>query len=1019
MKSGTWQGIIGAALLAWSVGAVGSAATSAPATGAEVVALPEWTAPAGGQAVAFTLDEAEPKFRIWGGRGTGVRHYFEELLPALFERTLEFDAGESPGELAWIFTGERGGFTLTLRAGQVEWSERHYDSPGYNAVAGGTPPRHPEWRSPPVIVPFTGAVRAVTVTLDHRLGLGVALNGREVMRRTYGADLSRHQVHLSKSQAAWRGRLWSPPRQEITIDVEPVRRHQTMLGFGGIATPTAYAQLSLEGKHQWWRMLCEFNLLVQREYPNGQRLHEAMDNWDRLADATPHYYGDNFPNGEISDFDYLRTLRRLGGSVWFEFWSLPPWVGREVEQYARAMVRYCEVSRQKAGAPPEIVGIQNEVEQTPEQWQRMTLALRRQLDAAGFGGVRIHLSDASQLRGGIKRAEAVRASPAAWAATDYAASHVYDYQKDFTDPDRYDAVLRQWRAAIGEKPFLSTEICVNDSRYQWPSYRLALTMGQLYHKNLVLADAVALAYCWTLLNVEQPSYGWTRSLCVPDPARGFGPVASSHQLRVFGAYSRRIHAGMTRVAASGETGEVLAAAFSDGRERQTMVLLNRSMRPQSVRVAWPGVRFTTVETVDPYRPNEARPIAGSEVVPVEPGAIVTLTTVPLLRGPADLTGDPARPVKDVITNGAAWKGGRAQLWPDVRRPKVESSFLYQPTTEWTYSHHQSIAFFRGRFHAIWSNGRQDEDAPGQRVLWATSPDGRAWTTPRPLVDSVVDANGVERVLTAAGFHEHAGTLVAYFGNYGPKKETTHLQAVTTTDGEHWSAVREMGVPVNPNHGPQRTASGRLIISGNISFPYTDDPSGLTGWRMTGIYPAAMAATIKDDPVSFKEVAQAQGWRAALCEGSFYQTDDGVLHLLLRDTTKTVVTRHLWLTESRDDGATWTTPVETAFSDTNAKFHCGRLPDGRFYYVGNPVGGGRTPLVLSLSRDGVHFDRHFILGETRYERRRAGESKGGEYGYPHTLIHAGGLYVIVSRQKEAVEVLRVALADLADREGGQR
>lgn len=69
----------------------------------------------------------------------------------------------------------------------------------------------------------------------------------------------------------------------------------------------------------------------------------------------------------------------------------------------------------------------------------------------------------------------------------------------------------------------------------------------------------------------------------------------------------------------------------------------------------------------------------------------------------------------------------------------------------------------------------------------------------------------------------------------PNKETTHLQTVTSRDGEHWSAVRDVGVPVNPNHGPQRTASGRLIIAGNISFPYTDDPSGLAGWRMTGIY----------------------------------------------------------------------------------------------------------------------------------------------------------------------------------------
>ncbi len=364
-----------------------------------------------------------------------------------------------------------------------------------------------------------------------------------------------------------------------------------------------------------------------------------------------------------------------------------------------------------------------------------------------------------------------------------------------------------------------------------------------------------------------------------------------------------------------------------------------------------------------------------------------------------------------ITNNAEWKNGKPVGLPGVKRPKVESVLIYQPTTGWTYSHHQSITFFKGRFYAIWSNGRQDEDAPGQRVLLASSADFKNWSTPRPLVDSVTDEKGVERVLTAAGFHQHDGTLVAYFGNYGPHKETTHLQAITTTDGEHWSVARESGIAINPNHPPQRTASGRLIISGNISFPWTDDPSGLTGWHMTGIYPASMATTIKDDPASFWQVAKNQGWNAALCEGSFYQTGDDVLHMLLRNAGRQHRQR-LWLTESRDNGVTWSAPVETDFSDTDAKFHFGRLPDGRFYYVGNPIGGGRTPLVLSLSRDGMKFEQHFILGDTHYEQRQKGRWKGGEYGYPHTLVHDGNLYVIVSRQKEAVEVLRVALSELA-------
>ncbi len=120
-----------------------------------------------------------------------------------------------------------------------------------------------------------------------------------------------------------------------------------------------------------------------------------------------------------------------------------------------------------------------------------------------------------------------------------------------------------------------------------------------------------------------------------------------------------------------------------------------------------------------------------------------------------------------------------------------------------------------------------------------------------------------------------------------------------------------------------------------------------------------------------------GWPAGLCEGSFYQTDDGVLHMLLR-TTGPGYAGKLWVTESRDDGTTWSSPVETGFTDNNTKFHFGRLPDGRFYYVGCPdpePRGARNPLVLSLSEDGVRFDRHFILADEEYVQRRPGQAQG--------------------------------------------
>ena len=123
---------------------------------------------------------------------------------------------------------------------------------------------------------------------------------------------------------------------------------------------------------------------------------------------------------------------------------------------------------------------------------------------------------------------------------------------------------------------------------------------------------------------------------------------------------------------------------------------------------------------------------------------------------------------------------------------------------------------------------------------------------------------------------------------------------------------------------------------------------------------------------------------------------------------------LWLTESNDDGATWSKPLETAFTDNDSKFHFGSLPDGIFYYVGIPDTlhhYARTPLVLSVSEDGKIFNKNYIIADEEYKLKQQGLWKGGQYGYPHTMIYDGYMYVIVSRQKEAIEVLRFALSQL--------
>lgn len=345
----------------------------------------------------------------------------------------------------------------------------------------------------------------------------------------------------------------------------------------------------------------------------------------------------------------------------------------------------------------------------------------------------------------------------------------------------------------------------------------------------------------------------------------------------------------------------------------------------------------------------------------------------------------------------------------VPKLTIERSMIYSPDKEWLYNHHASIIHFKDRFVAIWSNGMIDEDSPGQRVVYATSKDFKHWSALKTLA-TPGKVNDTLTVLTAAGLYQYKGTLVAYYGDYDKHRNNTHLWAKTSTDSEHWSEPLDMHLPVVPNHGPEVTNSRRLIISGNFTFPYTDDPRGLSGWKLSSFYPDSLYK--QDNPAMFYAPAAKSGL-PPLCEGSFFETDDKILHMLLRVTGKGWK-GHLWLTESEDNGKSWSRPVEAPFSDNDSKFHFGRLPDKRFYYVGIPDTlhhYDRNPLVLSLSADGKSFDKNYIIANELYHLKKEGLWKGGQYGYPHTIIYNGYMYVIISRQKEAIETLRFNLKQL--------
>jgi O-glycosyl hydrolase len=531
--------------------AVGLGASSWRGWTQQAVALPSPVAVGAARAQSFSFVSDGPKGPGWSRPDEIARVYFADQLPALFARTVVLN-GPVPrhGALRWIFTGPHAGFTVELTPSKVRVTQRYYDSTGLSSTGS-----FPERVVRDDEQQYTGEAKTLTVVLDSHLAVAVLVNGAEVLKQSCVFDVLRHQLEFAAPRTehlVLSGALLASPTQDAIVQVNPAVRHQTMLGFGGSPSIPTYERMSEEGKREYWTLLKRYNLLIDREYPMGSELKQDLSNREDLRDATPHYYGDNFPNGEVSDFAYNKKAQELGGAVIYEMWALPPWAteaydagGKPIldawnkavrtaakpEEYARIMVDYCRRARELTGSAPAILGVQNEVEQPPEVFAAMVTVLRRELDKAGFASVKIHMADASFMDVGTNRVRALERTPEAWAKVDFAAAHEYDFQEFMANPDLYDAKLRAMHEASAGKPFLATEICINNPQYQEPSYRIALNVAQLYQKNLTELDAEMLLYCWLLLDVEEPTFGGSRALLVPNKTDGYRPVASSFELR--------------------------------------------------------------------------------------------------------------------------------------------------------------------------------------------------------------------------------------------------------------------------------------------------------------------------------------------------------------------------------------------------------------------------------------------------------------------------------------------------------
>ena len=338
--------------------------------------------------------------------------------------------------------------------------------------------------------------------------------------------------------------------------------------------------------------------------------------------------------------------------------------------------------------------------------------------------------------------------------------------------------------------------------------------------------------------------------------------------------------------------------------------------------------------------------------------------------------------------------------------RAETVALWHPERgDYQYACHPSITYFGGRFFASSSSGRYNEDSPAQVSRFAISEDGRTWSEPR----SVMPTPAGRAIWTPGGFWIRDRVLwhldVRYTraryvsGEAHPGVCFEDLAA----EGFEWGGDDEGWIPrglalddIYINEAPRPLPNGNFLMTG-----------------VSGVHDALVAVGGRErfDDWRVSAVNRRARTGLLLTEPSWFLMKDGRIRLLLRDDGGS---RRIWTCESGDLGETWTDPVPTDFTDAGAKFYALTLPNGEIALIGNSSGGDlrRRFMSVAISPDGVTFTRlHNLCLDPDATIRLKGMHKEEGFNYPNAVVAEGRLWIILSVNKEDVELRSIDLADL--------
>lgn len=310
--------------------------------------------------------------------------------------------------------------------------------------------------------------------------------------------------------------------------------------------------------------------------------------------------------------------------------------------------------------------------------------------------------------------------------------------------------------------------------------------------------------------------------------------------------------------------------------------------------------------------------------------------------------------------------------------------------------HNYMIHHAGHFWIMWSDGPGIEDRVGQRVKYATSEDGLAWSGPKflsPIPPNSAPDSPHYNTRTDQGFRyisrglwEREGELLALAsldeaaGFFGPSLELHAFRF--DSENRSWEDIGVAYDNTINNFPPKKLPTGQWMMSRRTHDRHVHFlVGGVEGFDRWESFPAVS----HDHELLSPE------------EPYWWVLPDNNLVALFRDNKRS---GYLFRSFSTDNGRTWSAPVKTNFPDATSKFNGLRLSDGRYVLVSNANPKKRDPMTLSISDDGLVFNKMgYLVGGRRVD-------------YPHVIEHDGFLLVAFSGAKSTVEVLKIRIEDLS-------